>query len=301
MELSVSVATQKKSILKTLMCMMSILTTVFCLLSFQGISVSATTTPSDEDYAFALETSEDAANFALYLSGGTSDLNINLEIPDDSEYLFNRVGTDGTSFYFNKTAFERASATNQQEVLGKLYDIINTSNHDSGAYKITTKSRQKILDGMNSRSQTAANLWTTVILNKQSADIGGGVTVLSGFLPYVRLLFGVISIIIFLGFVLSTAIDTAYLMVPLFNEALTGNENIKKVFKTNGSKAPLISNEADQAFKECCKSGETSGKNIMLCYFGKRVMTIIIFVIAVTYLLFGNLGSLITGLMDAVN
>lgn len=263
----------------------------------------------DTNYYVTLETVEDTNIFDIYLAGGSPDKGRDLKLPDTTSanaYLFRKLsgGTVGQSavgsYYFNKTDFDSLSETNKKAALGKFYDILNGK--DLEMAKMTPKSRQAIQDCMTSRSPEAATLWTAVVLDKQSADVGGGVNVLSGALPYVRIVFGVLLIVIILGIVLTTSIDLGVLLVPAVNDFMS--KKSKGGEGGGDGKIPFISKTCAVLLKETTSSGDDgkgAKKYIIGTYFMRRSFEIIIAVVALTILLLGSFGSVITSLMDMVN
>lgn len=281
---------------------MSTVLSVSMLFTASAISVSATSsTDSTEDaaYAVVLETTNDATIFSSYLEAGGVQ-GRDLLIPDSTEPLYKTAtGSDSANaFYFNKTAFDSASETNKKAVLGKLYDIFNTK--DLEAAKMTPKSRQILMDAMSSRSPEANALWTAVVLDKQSGDVATGVTMMSGFLPYVRVAFGIILIVIILGIIATTALDLGVLLVPAVNDFMSKR---KKDNGTGEDKIPFISKTCATLLKESTSSGDDgkgAKKYLILTYFARRSFEIIIAVVALSILLLGSFGTVVTSLMDAV-
>lgn len=255
-------------------------------------------TNSDSNYYFSTETSSDAAAIKKLFddNGGYGGYVVQLaELPTDVDIkdlaLF--ISKEDNRFYFNKTAFDAATPTVQKDVIKKLVYATN-----SKAFKdahITPKSIQAMVDNMNSRSATAASLYSAELLTYSSTpDIVNALNRVSNVLPVWKIIVGLICIVAFLFITLSTAWDFVFLNASIIQSKLVGDGN-KKPFG--------ISQTCYKAFQASESQGkEESGflNSASWFYLKTRAPELIISVLCFFFLLFGGIFTVIFNLGDII-
>lgn len=144
---------------------------------------------------------------------------------------------------------------------------------------------------------------------KIEADTAGASKLMSGFQGVISLLVGILAYIIVIGLPLFSALDIAYITIPVLREKAddakdshSGGGNM--MVKSNG-KLRWISDEAVYA---CKAASMEEGKGALGIYFGKRVVTYIVCAIVLYLLISGNIQivtqiavNLVAGIMDVIS
>lgn len=126
------------------------------------------------------------------------------------------------------------------------------------------------------------------------ADLGSASTLMSGVVPFVNGLLGVICTVISIGMFIFTALDVAYIIAPQFKEACdnaaaSGNKMTSKTDSTTGApRFRWITDKAVYAIK-AANTVET-GKQALWIYLKSRVVEFVVLAIVLYILLTGNIG-----------
>lgn len=160
---------------------------------------------------------------------------------------------------------------------------------------VSTSCRQNIADKLSEGTSQANAYLIGLTLDSTNADIFTALKWLGPILQFMRIIIGVGAIVIILLLVASTVMDCCYIGLPMWREAQAN--------KDGGSDKPFgVSMEALSTVKEI-ESSIDGGKykNAYLLYFRRRALTYIILAICILYLIAGELGGLIQGLLNMVS
>lgn len=194
-------------------------------------------------------------------------------------------GDNKLTFYGE--AFEEADRDSKSTALKKFTDAINRA-------KVSNTGRQNIADCFKDGSSEANNHLIGLAMNSTTADIFTALKWLAPILQFMRILIGVGAIVIVILLFASTVMDCIYIGLPMWREA--------QVEKGENNKPFGVSMEAISTVKEV-ESNIESGKykNSYLLYFRRRALTYVVLAICLLYLIAGELGGLIQGLLDMVS
>lgn len=142
------------------------------------------------------------------------------------------------------------------------------------------------------------------------ADTQGAASMISGFVPLINIVIGILLYIIIIGTTIYSALDILYMTYPLFRskcetaKASGDNKFLIKQSSTGENSYRFISDDAVQAIKE----KEVSGKNQYFIYLKLRLISLILVGIIVYILFSGNLQLIINivlrfvaGIMDVLS
>ena len=142
------------------------------------------------------------------------------------------------------------------------------------------------------------------------ADTQGAVEVLSGFVPVLNLVLGIITTLITLGLAVFTSFDIVYITFPVFrekceNQKMAGSGALVSKTASGESKLRWVSDEAQFAVKNASLE---QGQNPLVSYFKNRVVTYIVVAVILFILLTGNIQiitnivlKLVSGIMNIAN
>lgn len=188
---------------------------------------------------------------------------------------------------FYGEAFEEADRDSKSTALKKFTNAINKA-------KVSNTGRQNIADCMTEGSSEANSHLIGLAMDSTTADIFTALKWLAPILQFMRILIGVGAIVIVILLFASTVMDCIYIGLPMWREA--------QVEKGENNKPFGVSMEAISTVKEV-ESNIESGKykNSYLLYFRRRALTYVVLAICLLYLIAGELGGLIQGLLDMVS
>lgn len=144
------------------------------------------------------------------------------------------------------------------------------------------------------------------------ADTASAMGTLSGLVPILNYVLGIIVVLLSLGMTIFSAFDICYIAWPVFRNACEESKNNGGIMASNkkgadgGTKLRFITDEAIYAVN----STETSqtGKNPILVYLGKRVITYMLLAVMLFILVTGNITiftdiaiRLTSGLLDLIS
>lgn len=245
--------------------------------------VSAATLTAEEEYSLKALTATWANESA---------------IPTEYKYDYTKAST-----YENKVQVTLPNGTSVL-IVGDSYAKGNSKNGD------TNTGKGAGLGGPSSASTdsvktNAKNIMQEANIVTNKAGVG---TLMLGFKEVIGLAVGVLAYLIVIGLPLFSALDVAYITIPVLREKAddakdshSGGGNM--VVKSNG-KFRWISDEAVYA---CKAASMEEGKGALSIYFGKRVWTYIVCAIVLYLLISGNIQvvtqiavSLVSGLMGVI-
>lgn len=175
---------------------------------------------------------------------------------------------------------------------------VNALKYFSNALKdadVSTTCRQNIADCLQDGSSEVNNQLIGLAMDSTTADIFTALKWLSPILQFMRIIIGVGAIVIVILLIASTVMDCVYIGLPMWRE--------QQANKDGGNGKPFgVSMEALSTVKEV-ESNIEGGKykNAYLVYFRRRALTYIILAICILYLIAGELGGLIQGLLNMVS
>lgn len=125
-----------------------------------------------------------------------------------------------------------------------------------------------------------------------AADTNKAMNTLTGLIPVLNWLLGIIVVLITVGLTIVTSFDVAYIVFPVFRDRCeeskaTGQGPGVKKTANGGTKLRLVSDEAQYAVKECSIE---SGKSPLSAYLTKRLWAYILVSVILFILLTGNIN-----------
>lgn len=183
--------------------------------------------------------------------------------------------------------------------------ILNVGGHEVSVY-VTAEDQQAMLDAMANREaakQQASDVTTRVQDVTDGLNLGADVDtanrLLSGFMPILSTLLGVMCVLITVGMTVFSGFDICYICFPVFQEKCenakasgTGGMARKNPGK-NGNKLRFVSLDAQRAVE--LSNTDNAGSNPLIIYGKSRILSYIVLAILLFMLLTGNI-SLITDL-----
>lgn len=212
-----------------------------------------------------------------------SDLKVELE--ETEGQLFG--GDNDSGWYFNGKIFDTLPSKDQRELLRQFTD-------DCTRMDLDTDSMGYVEKNIQAQSSTAYAVVLPMIAGEVSADLLGAFRLFAPFQSPVGIFLGVIAIVLIVAVIGTTGVDMFFLGVPAVQTA--GLESKDRT----GSKPVWVTGEAWSALKTSEASIENTGgkfKNAMLIYLKRRAMTYIFLLLAIFYLIAGQLAGLIAGLL----
>lgn len=130
-----------------------------------------------------------------------------------------------------------------------------------------------------------------------TADTSAAMQALSGFIPYVNMLLGIIVTLITLGLAVFTSFDVCYIVFPVFRnkceqQKMQGSGAMVKQTANGGTKLRWVSDEAQYAVEHQTLE---QGGNPLTSYLKNRVLAYVFVAVILFILLTGNI-SIITNL-----
>lgn len=188
----------------------------------------------------------------------------------------------GVEYVFNYAAYKNQSKSQQKKLIKSFVEDIRTSG-------MSRDGLQKLYVCLESYDDSIMNVYITNLLTEATtADMATATTILSPVLVWFKVLTGILTIVIFLGFSVSSTIDLAWLTIDVMHWG------VNKAFKTDG-RPPIVSQTAYNAYK-AQESGEvTLG---LWKYLKDRIIVLLVLVGCVTYLLLGRLGEAFSAISD---
>lgn len=194
-----------------------------------------------------------------------------------------------------------------------------TENGADKYYYIQLDNESKAVDAINvvnNKQQQAGNTNDTLTGMKDglniSADTDTAITAMSGFVPVISTILGLLVILITVGMTIFSAFDLAFIAFPVFRNKcedakqtghgiMAGRTNKQ----TGETKLRFVSDDAQYAV--VAADTTQSGKNPFVIYFGKRLLSYIVLAILLFILLSGNITiftdlalKLVQGILDLI-
>lgn len=219
-------------------------------------------------------------------TGGNAKIEVKAETksPEGNSKL-TLMESDGTQIYFSVDAFKNGNEKEVKKMMTKFIDGLKNSTIDSAT-------QQNIMTEIQATDTEVAAFMIPLIFDNSKADLFTAYKWISPLLGALRTIFGIGAFIIILILVGSTILDLVYMGIPLWREA--------KAEKSGSNSRPWgISYEAYSVIKET-ESTMTSGeyRNVYLVYFKRRALTYVLLAICIMYLIAGQIGDLVAGLLN---
>lgn len=192
---------------------------------------------------------------------------------------------------WDKTEFGNLSDKDQSKATSEMLQTVS-------AWQLDTKSVTSLAETLENRSDLVFSKADAVaILFNQGADIMGALTWFMPFQGALGLILGVGVIIVITLLLISTVLDLVYIGLPTARMAMSAKA------EGQGKEIPFgISTDAYRIVQQTAEtgSGGNGGNqgNPYLQYFKKRFVTYIILAVCILYLLSGQIGGLISGLLN---
>lgn len=132
-----------------------------------------------------------------------------------------------------------------------------------------------------------------------SADVGTANVLLSGFMPVVAIFLGFMCVLITVGMTIFSGLDICYIAFPAFQTMCEDQKAAGKGATVKGNGSSWVSRDAQKAVEEA--NTDQSGKNPLLIYLKKRIVSYIILAILLFILLTGNITILTDLALKAVS
>lgn len=172
----------------------------------------------------------------------------------------------------------------KQEVIGIILNTIEESD-------MSQISRSKMYSFISNSDETTSNL-VRQLSNDVRADFVSAYSTFKPFSGTLGWILGLLTLTIFLMLGITVVLDMAYIVVPLFQNILSSeNENVKPRY---------VSNEAWNSVKQA-EASTTGGriKEPMSMYFGLKSKQFLAIGICLLYLASGQIYNLIANIMDS--
>lgn len=210
-----------------------------------------------------------------------------------TEFDLLTVSEDGRRITFNQAAFAVGTETSRRDAVKLLVDTLKLSD-------MSPQTQQSIFQQLGSFDKDISVLFVPLIFEQTNADLFSAFRVVAPFLPLVRVILGVMSVVIVFLLMISTVLDLAYIGLPFAREISVSSSDGRGGSNKTTSKPPGVSWDAIVSVQETETSlGKEGGyKNAYVTYFRRRVLTYIILSICILYLVVGELGGLIAALLN---
>lgn len=162
-------------------------------------------------------------------------------------------------------------------------------------YYIKSSDEEKVvslINNKNSDTQAAADVSDITVGLNIKADTQTASTALSGFVPILSTVLGLMVVLISIGMTVFSAFDLCYIAFPVFRNKCedmkqSGNRMGTKQGSNGETKLRFVSDDAQYAV--IAADTTQSGKNPFVIYFSKRLLSYIILAILLFILLTGNI------------
>lgn len=196
---------------------------------------------------------------------------------------------EGTTLTFDETASENTESKYYKQAMKSFADACQE-------FGVSSTCMQNVSSRMVEADSSVSAYLIGATFDNTSADIFTAMKWLAPILSFLRILIGVGAIVIVMLLIASTVMDCVYIGLPMWREAQANKDG-------GGSGKPFgVSMEAISTVKEV-ESNVDGGKykNAYLIYFRRRALTYIILAICILYLIVGELGGVIQGLLNMVS
>lgn len=192
----------------------------------------------------------------------------------------------GNTLYVNFNELNNGSTATQRRVLGAFVESLNQST-------ISSESKTNLMNQISAHDKSINKLMIPIIMDATSADLYEASKVVNPFLPIVRLIFGILTIVISILLIGSTIIDIIFITFPLAREVFN-----KEGQGGGGGKISWVTSEANSVINETEGGGGSGGyKNALFLYFKRRLVSYIVLAFCLLYLVLGEIGGLIGWLL----
>nr|WP_308545723.1 hypothetical protein [uncultured Lachnoclostridium sp.] len=197
--------------------------------------------------------------------------------------LFKFNGSNELTFFEDN--FKQARPKEVKKAMTAFIDSLKDSS-------ISADTQQDIMNQIQESDSDVAAMMLPLIFDNTKADLFTAYKWLYPFMSVVRVVFGLGAVVLILIVIASTILDLAYIGLPMWRENSTEKSKGKKPFG--------VSLEALSTVMSVEKNlGEY--QNAYLIYFKRRALTYIVLSIAILYLVAGELGGLISWVLQLVS
>lgn len=226
-------------------------------------------------------------------SGGGSGTTVtSTPVLDKSFHVYTLDSSDNKKYTikFDEDKFNDLSENEQSKATSEMLQTVS-------AWQLDSKSVTSLAEKLeNSASIVFSKADAVAILFNNGADIMSALTWFMPFQGGFSTVLGVGVIIVICLLLLSTVLDLVYIGLPTARMAMNANVESKDKEIPFG-----ISTDALRIVQQQTQTGGDGGKsqgNPYLQYFKKRFLTYIILAVCILYLLSGQIGGLISGLLN---
>ena len=220
---------------------------------------------------------------------GTASLG-STPVLDKSFHIYTaELTTDGViKIKYDTTAFDDLSSKDQSKATSEMLQTVS-------AWALDSKSVTKLAEKLESDTNIVFSKADAVaILFNNGADIMSALTWFMPFQGGFSTVLGVGVIIVICLLLASTVLDLVYIGLPTARMAMNANAESKDKEIPFG-----ISTDALRIVQQQTQTGDGKNQgNPYLQYFKKRFLTYIILAVCILYLLSGQIGGLISGLLN---
>lgn len=253
--------------------------------------------------------------FAEAAQGGNTDLSSYFSGVESLQKIPTAIKNAGSIEQYSDLNTLNAKANSAQYSYyygkdSKVLFAVDTSKETNIAQAISdyNQKQQQKSENMDKANTQITDMKTGLDI---TADTDTAVRAVSGFIPVISTILGILVILITVGMTIFSAFDLAFIAFPIFREKcedakVNGNRMMTKTNKQTGeSKLRFVSDDAQYAV--AAADTTQSGKNPFVIYFGKRLISYIVLAILLFILLSGNITiftdmalKLVQGILDLI-
>lgn len=245
-------------------------TLMIALVSLFGVSFGSSTAHAADDVNNVIELSKNSGNVNGLVQSINEATEDNILSYDQSQGLVK----------FNNIAYSKYSLKTKNRFMDTALGAVKSSS-------INTKDKNKLFNFIADQDTTTSTALRTLKTDAQ-ADIASAAAWYKPFSGPISTVLGVIALLTLLSLGITSVIDIAYLVVPVFRMFLDKDDT--------GKRPRFVSQEAYGAMQE---SENDSKKDYMLIYLRRRALVMFIVGLAVLYLITGSIFELVGFLFDA--
>lgn len=183
--------------------------------------------------------------------------------------------------------FRSATTKSRKKALGLFVENLQSS-------RVSKSTQDDIYQHLVMANDEISRMMVPLMMDKTSADLYTAGKWVSPFVPTVRVIIGVAVFIITFFLIATSILDLLFIGMPMARE---------RMVKKDGQKISWVTHDAESVVREVESSISSVGgyKNPYLLYLRRRVFTYIILALCLLYLIAGELGGLITWLLQLMS
>ncbi|KIL39559.1 hypothetical protein SD70_19335 [Gordoniibacillus kamchatkensis] len=183
--------------------------------------------------------------------------------------------------------FRSATAKSRKKALGLFVENLQSS-------RVSKSTQDDIYQHLTMANDEISRMMVPLMMDKTSADLYTAGKWVSPFIPTIRVIVGVAVFIITFFLIATSILDLLFIGMPMARE---------RMVKKDGQKISWVTHDAESVVREVESSISSVGgyKNPYWLYLRRRVFTYIILALCLLYLIAGELGGLISWLLQLMS